>query len=80
MRRQIVDQHAELIEANETGFHLSDEFRGRLVRRVRGPGRNLCGVIWSLYTETGFGKKGDNRCHDRKSDTQAGRYVANSDT
>lgn len=57
MRRKIVDCHAELIEAEAPGFHLNDEFRGRLVRRVRGPGRNLCGVIWSLYTETGFGKK-----------------------
>jgi len=57
MRRKIVDCHADLIEEEAPGFHLSDEFRGRLVRRVRGPGRNLCGVIWSLYTETGFGKK-----------------------
>lgn len=57
MRRKIVDCHADLIEAEAAGFKLSDELRGRLVRRVRGPGRNLCGVIWSLYTETRFGKK-----------------------
>ena len=57
MRRKIVDCHAELIEDEAPGFHLTNEFRERLVRRVRGPGRNLCGVIWSLYTETGFGKK-----------------------
>lgn len=57
MRRQIVDQHANILEADAPGFHLSDDFRDKLVRRVRGPGRNLCGVIWSLYTETEFGQK-----------------------
>ena len=57
MRRAIVDCHADLIEAQAQRFHLSDAFRDKLVRRVRGPGRNLCGVIWSLYTETGFGQK-----------------------
>ena len=57
MRREIVNRHADLIEEEAPNFHLSDEFRNKLVRRVRGPGRNLCGVIWSLYTETGFGKK-----------------------
>jgi len=57
MRRQIVDRHADMIEAEAPNFHLNDEARNKLVRRVRGPGRNLCGVIWSLYTESGFGKK-----------------------
>ena len=57
MRRAIVDCHADIIEAEAPNFHLSDDFRNKLVRRVRGPGRNLCGVIWSLYTESGFGQK-----------------------
>ncbi len=57
MRREIVDRHADIIEQQAPNFHLNEVFREKLVRRVRGPGRNLCGVIWSLYTESGFGKK-----------------------
>ena len=57
MRRAIVDCHADIIEGQAPRFSLSNAFRDKLVSRVRGPGRNLCGVIWSLYTESGFGQK-----------------------
>lgn len=57
MRRRIVDCHADVIEAESPGFHIDGVFRNKLVSRVRGTGRNLCGVIWSLYTESEFGKK-----------------------
>ncbi len=56
MRAKIVDLHADLVMEAEPRFVLSAALRERIVRRVRGPGRALCGVIWSLYTETGCGE------------------------
>ena len=57
MRREIVRIHADLIAAVEPNFQLDDQKLDRIVRRVHGPGRNLCGALWSLHTETGFGKR-----------------------
>ncbi len=56
MRREIVRVHAALVKLSDPNFSLTDEMLERIVRRVRGPGRNLCGTLWSLHTETGFGK------------------------
>jgi len=56
MRRQIVSLHADMIAEHDENFQLTDEMKDRIVRRVRGPGRNLCGVLWSLHTATAFGR------------------------
>ncbi|MEM5516126.1 DnaA/Hda family protein [Henriciella sp. AS95] len=55
MRREIVRLHAALIRKDQPNFELSEEMIDRIVATVRGPGRELCGVLWSLQTETGYG-------------------------
>ena len=57
MRRDIVRVHSDLFKTTDPIFDLSDEMQERIVRRVRGPGRNLCGTLSSLLTETGFGQR-----------------------
>ena len=57
MRREIVRVHAELLRKADSTFILNSEMQERIVRRVRGPGRNLCGTLLSLITETGFGQR-----------------------
>lgn len=57
MRREIVRVHAGLIAETDPNFTLGEDMLERIVRRVRGPGRNLCGTLGSLYTETGFGRR-----------------------
>lgn len=55
MRREIVERLAAHIAATDKGFVLDEEMVARIVSRIRGPGRELCGAVWSLHTETGFG-------------------------
>ena len=55
MRRDIVRQHAAMIAQTDPLFQLTPEMVEQIVTEVRGPGRELCGALWSLHTETGFG-------------------------
>ncbi|MEO0982282.1 MAG: DnaA/Hda family protein [Pseudomonadota bacterium] len=57
MRAEIVARHADLVTAANPDFVLSEELRDHIVKRVRGPGRALCGAIWSLYTDCEFGER-----------------------
>ena len=56
MRREIVRLHAALAREDQPNFILDDEMVERIVSTVRGPGRELCGVLHSLQTETGYGQ------------------------
>ena len=56
MRREIVRLHAAMIREDQPNFELSEEMVEKVVSAVRGPGRELCGVLWSLQTETGYGE------------------------
>ncbi|MEQ8557594.1 MAG: DnaA/Hda family protein [Henriciella sp.] len=56
MRREIVRLHAAMIREDQPNFELSEEMIDKIVSTVRGPGRELCGVLWSLQTETGYGE------------------------
>ena len=57
MRMEIVRRHAELIAGSTPNFRLTEEMVARIVHAVRGPGRELCGVLWSLQLETGYGER-----------------------
>lgn len=57
MREAILRKHAGLIAQSDPNFLLSDEMVAQILKRVRGPGRNLCGVLWSLQIESEFGEK-----------------------
>lgn len=56
MRREIVRLHAAMIREDQPNFELTEEMIDRIVSTVRGPGRELCGVLWTLQTETGYGE------------------------
>lgn len=56
MRKEIVRRHAELIARSTPNFVLTDAMVDRIVSGVRGPGRELCGVLWSLQLESGYGE------------------------
>ena len=55
MRLEIVRQRAKLLAQASPNFLLDDEMCVEIVARVPGPGRDLCGAVISLYTETGLG-------------------------
>ena len=55
MRRGIVRQHADILREDTPTFVITDEMIDQIVTHVRGPGRELCGVLWSLQSETGYG-------------------------
>lgn len=57
MRREILVRLAAHIEAGHPDFVLTDEMITRINAGIRGPGRELTGAIWSLYTEAGFGDR-----------------------
>ncbi|MEO1101062.1 MAG: DnaA/Hda family protein, partial [Pseudomonadota bacterium] len=57
MRAAILRQHEAMIAESDPNFVLTDEMISRILSRVRGPGRELCGVLWSLQTESCFGKE-----------------------
>ncbi|MEQ8298921.1 MAG: DnaA/Hda family protein [Hyphomonas sp.] len=57
MRREILVRLAAHIEAGHPSFILTDEMITRINAGIRGPGRELTGAIWSLYTEAGFGDR-----------------------
>ena len=56
MRKAIVRRHVELIAKDTPNFVLSEAMVERIVATVRGAGRELCGVLWSLQLETGYGE------------------------
>lgn len=55
MRFEIVRQRANLLAQASPTFVLDDDVCKAIVSRVHGPGRDLCGAVVSLYTETGLG-------------------------
>ncbi|WP_291055101.1 chromosomal replication initiator protein DnaA [Hyphomonas sp.] len=57
MRREILERLAGHIAENHPAFVLTDEMMQRLNNGIRGPGRELTGAVWSLYTEAGFGER-----------------------
>jgi chromosomal replication initiator protein len=56
MRREILTRLARHIEASHPEFRLSDDMIARLNLGIKGPGRELTGAVWSLYTEANFGE------------------------
>jgi len=56
MRKAIIRRHVELIAKDTPNFALTDAMVDRIVATVRGAGRELCGVLWSLQLETGYGE------------------------
>ena len=56
MRREIVRRHAALIELSTPNFILTETMIDRIISTIRGPGRELCGVLYSLQLETGYGE------------------------
>jgi chromosomal replication initiator protein len=57
MRREIVERLAGHIAETHPAFVLKPEMVQRLNAGIRGPGRELTGAVWSLYTEAGFGER-----------------------
>lgn len=55
MRREILDRLAAHIADAHPEFVLTPEMIQRLNAGIRGPGRELTGAVWSLYTEAEFG-------------------------
>lgn len=55
MRSKIISSRAEEIRSQAPNFVLTPEMETRIHKRVRGPGRSLCGILWSLYIETRLG-------------------------
>ncbi|MEM8635712.1 MAG: DnaA/Hda family protein [Pseudomonadota bacterium] len=56
MRWSIVRQRADMLSRMSPNFVLDDEFCEAIVKRVYGPGRDLCGALLTLYADTEFGK------------------------
>lgn len=56
MRKEIVRRHASVIAAATPNFVVTETMVERIVAAIRGPGRELCGVLWSLQLETGYGE------------------------
>ena len=55
MRREILQRLAAHIELENPGFVLDGDLVDRIQTGIRGPGRELTGAIWNLYTEAAFG-------------------------
>ncbi len=56
MREEIVRRLGAHIEAQHPLFHLTPALVDMIVLAVHGPGRELTGAVWNLFTETAFGK------------------------
>jgi chromosomal replication initiator protein len=57
MRREILTRLARHIAANHPDFLLGDDMIQKLNSGIRGPGRELTGAVWSLFTEANFGEE-----------------------
>jgi chromosomal replication initiator protein len=55
MRAEIVRQRVRILGSERSNFRLDETLIEHIVRRVRGPGRDLCGIVLSIYAETRFG-------------------------
>lgn len=56
MRRKIITDLADHILQTNPSFVITEEMVTRINSDIRGPGRELVGVVWSLFTEADFGK------------------------
>ena len=56
MRKAIVRQRAAQLAEKQPNFKVTEVMVELICQRVRGPGRELCGAVFSLYTETNLGK------------------------
>ncbi|MEM1146527.1 MAG: DnaA/Hda family protein [Pseudomonadota bacterium] len=56
MRKAIVRRHVDLIAKDTPNFIVTDAMVDRIISTVRGAGRELCGVLWSLQLESGYGE------------------------
>ncbi|MEO0465450.1 MAG: DnaA/Hda family protein [Pseudomonadota bacterium] len=57
MRKSIVRQKAATLAEKQPNFVVSEVMVELICQRVHGPGRELCGAVLSLYTETNLGKQ-----------------------
>lgn len=57
MRREILTRLAAHIAESHPEFLLGDDMIQKLNTGIRGPGRELTGAVWSLYTEANFGQE-----------------------
>jgi chromosomal replication initiator protein len=57
MRREILNRLAAHITASHPEFLLEDDMIQKLNSGIRGPGRELTGAVWSLFTEANFGQE-----------------------
>jgi chromosomal replication initiator protein len=57
MRREILCRLARHIAASHPEFLLEDDMIQKLNAGIRGPGRELTGAVWSLFTEANFGQE-----------------------
>ncbi len=57
MRREILCRLARHITASHPEFLLEDDMIQKLNSGIRGPGRELTGAVWSLFTEANFGQE-----------------------
>lgn len=57
MRREVLQRLATHITAGHPEFLLEDDMIQKLNSGIRGPGRELTGAVWSLYTEANFGQE-----------------------
>ena len=57
MREEILRNRVAMFEKADPKFRVSDEAVETILTRVKGPGRELCGVLFSLHAETNFGEK-----------------------
>ena len=55
MRRDIVRRLAAHIAQDHPDFVLNEALVERIHTGIRGPGRELTGAVWNLFTEAGFG-------------------------
>jgi chromosomal replication initiator protein len=57
MRREILTRLAAFITSSHPEFLLEDDMIQKLNSGIRGPGRELNGAVWSLFTEANFGQE-----------------------
>ena len=55
MRREIVRRLADHIAIAHPDFVMDETLVERIHTGIRGPGRELTGAVWNLFTEAGFG-------------------------
>lgn len=56
MRMEILRRLSDHIVKSSPNFVMTDAMLSAIEARIHGPGRELCGTIWSLFTEANFGQ------------------------